>query len=199
MSTSTTPGPDQPGPGTPAAGPEDPATLAGAPDAFQRLWTPHRWAYLSGENKPADDSEGQCPFCRAQTRPDDEALVVARGELAFVVLNLYPYNPGHLMVCPNRHVADYSDLGEAEVAEVGALTQSAMRVLRAVSHPHGFNLGMNQGPVAGAGVAAHLHQHVVPRWGGDSNFLPIVGRTKAVPVLLADTRTLLAQAWEAAC
>lgn len=198
MSTPTTPGPGRPDPGAPT-GPEDPATLAGAPDAFQRLWTPHRWAYLSGQDKPADDSQDQCPFCRAQTRPDDEALVVARGERAFVVLNLYPYNPGHLMVCPNRHVADYTDLDEAEVSEVASLTRSAMRVLRAVSHPHGFNLGMNQGPVAGAGVAAHLHQHVVPRWGGDSNFLPIVGRTKAVPVLLADTRALLADAWEASC
>ena len=180
-------------------GGEDPARLAGAPDGFERLWTPHRWAYLSGQDKPADDSEGECPFCRVPGLPDEEGLVVARGEQAFVVLNLYPYNPGHLMVCPYRHVADYTDLTEPEVAEVASMTRTAMRVLREVSHPHGFNLGMNQGPVAGAGVAAHLHQHVVPRWGGDSNFLPIVARTKAVPVLLADTRRLLAEAWAASC
>ena len=180
-------------------GPVEPGLLAGVPDAFQRLWTPHRWAYLSGQDKPADDSAEQCPFCRAPGPPDAEGLVVARGEHAFVVLNLYPYNPGHLLVCPYRHVADYTDLSEDEVAEVASLTRSAMRVLRHVSGPHGFNLGMNQGPVAGAGVAAHLHQHVVPRWGGDSNFLPIVARTKAVPVLLEQTRSLLADAWADAC
>jgi ATP adenylyltransferase len=182
-----------------SVGEVDPGSMAGVPDAFQRLWTPHRWAYLSGQDKPEDDSAEACPFCRAPTLDDADGLVVARGEHAYVVLNLYPYNPGHLMVCPYRHVADYPDLDDAEVAEVAALTQRAMRVLRAVSQPHGFNLGMNQGPVAGAGVAAHLHQHVVPRWGGDSNFLPIVARTKAVPVLLADTRDLLAGAWGQAC
>jgi ATP adenylyltransferase len=178
---------------------EDPGTLAGVPDGFQRLWTPHRWAYLAGESKPADDSAEQCPFCRAPRLPDADGLVVARGRTAYVVLNLYPYNPGHLLVCPYRHVADYTDLDDAEVAEVSLLTQQAMRVLREVSRPHGFNLGMNQGPVAGAGVAAHLHQHVVPRWGGDANFLPIVARTKAVPVLLEQTRELVAEAWERAC
>ena len=93
------------------------------------------------------------------------------------MLNLYPYNSGHLMVCPYRHVADYTDLTSDEVAEVASLTRTAMTVLRAVSAPQGFNLGMNQGDVAGAGIAAHLHQHVVPRWGGDSNFLPIIART----------------------
>ena len=182
-----------------ATGAVEPGTLAGVPDAFQRLWTPHRWAYLSGQDRPADDSEAACPFCRVPGLDDADGLVVARGEHAYVVLNLYPYNPGHMLVCPYRHVADYTDLGLDEVAEVASLTRSAMRVLRHVSHPHGFNLGINQGPVAGAGVAAHLHQHVVPRWGGDSNFLPVVARTKAVPVLLADTRTLLADAWAGAC
>jgi ATP adenylyltransferase len=112
-------------------------------------------------------------------------------------MNLYPYNSGHVLVCPYRHVADYTDLTDDEVAEVATLTQTAMRVLRAVSGPHGFNLGMNQGDVAGAGIAAHLHQHVVPRWGGDSNFLPIVGRSRALPELLGDTRARLAAAWPA--
>jgi len=111
------------------------------------------------------------------------------------VLNLYPYNPGHLMVCPYRHVADYTDLDPAETIEVAEFTQTAMRVIRAVSSPHGFNLGMNQGAVAGAGIAAHLHQHVVPRWGGDTNFMPVVGRTKVLPQVLLDTRQLLADAW----
>jgi len=177
----------------------DATNLAGEPDGFERLWTPHRMAYIGGENKPVDRAAGPgCPFCRIPTQPDEDGLVVARGTLAFVVLNLYPYNPGHLLVCPYRHVADYPDLTDAEVAQVGALTQTAMRVLREVMAPSGFNLGMNQGDVAGAGIAAHLHQHVVPRWDGDSNFLPVVGRSRALPELLSDTRDRLATAWPSA-
>lgn len=175
-----------------------PGGLAGVPDAFERLWTPHRMVYIGGQGKPADDGAGeQCPFCRVPGLPDDEGLVVARGELVYAVLNLYPYNPGHLLVCPYRHVPAYVDLTAAETAELATMTQSAVRVLTAAASPHGFNLGMNQGEVAGAGIAAHLHQHVVPRWGGDANFLPVVGRTKAVPELLADARGRLAAAWAA--
>jgi ATP adenylyltransferase len=126
---------------------------------------------------------------------DGDGLVVHRGVATYVVLNLYPYSPGHLMVCPYRHVADYPDLDDAETAEVAASTKTAMRVLRQVSGAHGFNVGMNQGAVAGAGIAAHLHQHVVPRWGGDQNFMPTIGRTRTLPQLLTDTRDLLAEAW----
>ena len=170
--------------------------FAGEPDGFQRLWTPHRMAYIGGQDKPVDREAGDgCPFCRIPTLSDEDGLIVARGEVAFVVLNLYPYNSGHLMVCPYRHVADYTDLDPAETVEVAEFTQTAMRVIRAVSSPHGFNLGMNQGAVAGAGIAAHLHQHVVPRWGGDTNFMPVVGRTKVLPQVLLDTRQLLADAW----
>jgi ATP adenylyltransferase len=168
----------------------------GEPDDLERLWTPHRMAYISGENKPADASAGECPFCRIPTLGDEEGLIVHRGGATFVVLNLYPYSSGHLMVCPYRHVADYTDLTDEETAEVAAFTKQAMRVIRAVSGAHGFNLGMNQGHVAGAGIAAHLHQHVVPRWGGDANFMPIIGRTKTLPQLLTETRQLLADAWE---
>ena len=172
--------------------------LAGAPDGFERLWTPHRMVYLTGEDKPADAEAGpQCPFCRAPGRSDEEGLVVARGDLCFVVMNLYPYNTGHVMVCPYRHVPLYPDLTPEETVELATMTQTVMRVLTAVSGCQGFNLGMNQGAVAGAGIAAHLHQHVVPRWGGDANFLPIIGRTKALPELLADTRRRLADAWPA--
>jgi len=167
----------------------------GEPDALERLWTPYRMAYIRGENKPADASAGECPFCRIPALSDEDGLIVHRGEAAYVVLNLYPYSSGHLMACPYRHVADYTELDEAETAEIAALTKQAMRVLRSVSGAHGFNLGMNQGAVAGAGIAAHLHQHVVPRWGGDQNFLPIIGRTKALPELLRETRDLLAGAW----
>ena len=172
--------------------------FARTPDGYQRLWTPHRMTYIAGEDKPADLGAGaQCPFCRVPGLPDAEGLVVARGEVAYVVLNLYPYNSGHLLVCPYRHVAGYPDLTGAETAEVAALTQSAMRVTTASSAPQGFNLGMNQGAVGGAGIAAHLHQHVVPRWGGDGNFLPIIARTKALPELLSDARARLAAAWAA--
>ncbi len=166
-------------------------------DAWDRLYTPHRLAYLQGEGKPATGESGdECPFCRAPGLPEAEGLVVARGTVAYVVLNLYPYNAGHLLVCPYRHVADYTELTDAEVAEIGALTQQAMRVVRHVSGAHGFNIGMNQGAVSGAGIAGHLHQHVVPRWGGDSNFMPIIAGTKVIPQLLAETRDLLAHAWE---
>jgi ATP adenylyltransferase len=165
---------------------------AGLQDAFARLYTPHRMAYIKGENKPHGDS---CPFCEIPALPDADGLVVARGELAYAVLNLYPYNPGHLMLVPYRHVASYDDLTAAEAAEVGTLTQHALRALRHASGAQGFNIGMNQGVVGGAGIAAHLHQHVVPRWGGDTNYMPVVGGTRVLPQLLPDTRDLIAQAW----
>jgi len=175
-------------------------TVSGDPDGLERLWAPHRMAYLTGEDAPPGGyaEPAGCPFCRAPGRPEPEGLVVARGELVYAVLNRYPYNPGHLLICPYRHVADYTDLTEAETVELAAFTRTAMRVTRSVSTPHGFNLGMNQGSVAGAGIAAHLHQHVVPRWGGDTNFMPVVGRTKVLPQLLTDTRKLFAEAWSAA-
>ncbi|CAN5452782.1 HIT domain-containing protein [soil metagenome] len=167
----------------------------GEPDELDRLWTPHRMAYIRGENKPSDATSGQCPFCRIPSLSDSDGLVVRRGELAFAVLNLYPYAPGHLMVCPYRHLADYTETTDAEAAEIADLTREAMRTVRAVSGAAGFNIGMNQGEVAGAGIAAHLHQHVVPRWPGDQNFMPIIGRTKTLPELLTDTRELFAGAW----
>lgn len=167
----------------------------GEPDAFERLWTPHRITYIKGENKPATGDIADCPFCRIPTMGDAEGLIVYRGESAYVVLNLYPYTAGHILVCPFRHVADYTDLTEDETAEVAALTKKSMQVVRSVTQPHGFNIGINQGAVAGAGIAAHLHQHVVPRWGGDANFLPVIGQTKTIPQLLGDTRELLANAW----
>jgi ATP adenylyltransferase len=167
----------------------------GVPDALQRLWTPHRMAYIKGENKPAGDDIDGCPFCLLVELDDADALILARGETVFAVLNLYPYNPGHLMVVPFRHVADYTDLTPPETVELAEFTQRAMRVGRSVSAPHGFNIGMNQGVIAGAGIAAHLHQHLVPRWGGDSNFMPVIGHTKVLPQLLGETRALLAKAW----
>ena len=174
---------------------EDPATMPGTPDGFERLWTPHRMVYIQGENKPATPTSTDCPFCTVQDGNDRAALIVHRAELAYAVLNLYPYNPGHLMVVPFRHVADYPDLTAQETVELATFTQQAMRAARRAAAPHGFNIGINQGSIAGAGIAAHLHQHVVPRWGGDANFMPVVGGTKVLPQLLAETRALLAQAW----
>jgi ATP adenylyltransferase len=163
---------------------------AGVPDGWRRLWMPERMAYIQGEGK-----DGGCAFCRIPEMSDDDGLIVHRGETAYVVLNLYPYNSGHLMVVPFRHVPSYDELSDEETAEVAAFTKTAMRTLRTASGAQGFNLGMNQGDVAGAGIAAHLHQHVVPRWGGDANFMPIVARTKVLPQLLRDTRQMLADAW----
>ncbi|QBR91396.1 HIT family protein [Nocardioides euryhalodurans] len=168
---------------------------AGAPDQLERLWTPYRMAYIRGEERPSSEDAEQCPFCRIPGLPDEEGLVVHRGDTAYVVLNLFPYAAGHLMVCPYRHIPDYTDTSVEEAAEIAALTKRAMTVLRSVSNAEGFNLGMNQGQAGGAGIRAHLHQHVVPRWLGDANFMPIIGRTKTMPQLLGETRRLLADAW----
>ena len=164
---------------------------AGLRDAFARLWTPHRMAYIKGEGKGPD-----CAFCSIPELTDEEGLVVARGSVAYTVLNLYPYNSGHLMVVPFRHVAAYDELTREETLEVAEMTQHAIRAVRHAADAQGFNVGMNLGVVAGAGIAAHLHQHVVPRWGGDTNFMPVVGHTKVLPQLLPETRALLAQAWK---
>jgi ATP adenylyltransferase len=195
-------------PAPPGLDPEQPASPARrdtvvdlpdeiAPDGFMRLWMPHRLAYIKGENKPADGSTALCPFCEIPKMSDADGLIVARGDQVYSVLNLYPYNSGHLMVVPYRHIADYTDLTETETAELADFTKRSMTALRDASQAQGFNIGMNMGQVAGAGIAAHLHQHVVPRWGGDSNFMPVVGRTKVLPQLLADTRVILATAWPA--
>jgi ATP adenylyltransferase len=180
----------------PPAASQAPQDGVGIPDAFERLWMPHRMAYIKGEGKPVGTDEGDgCPFCRIPKMSDEDGLIVARGDLVYTVLNLYPYNAGHLMVVPYRHVADYTDLDLPETAELGRHTKLAMTALRTASAAQGFNIGMNMGSVAGAGIAAHLHQHVVPRWGGDTNFMPVVGHTRVLPQLLADTRAMLAEAW----
>ncbi len=160
--------------------------------SWDRIYTPHRLEYLRGANVSDD-----CPFCAAPelNGGDTLDLVAHRGQLAYVVLNLYPYNAGHLLICPYRHVADYTELTDAERDEIAQLTQESMHTLRAISGAQGFNLGMNQGSISGAGIAAHLHQHVVPRWGGDANFMPIIGETKVLPQLLTQTRDLLQEGW----
>ena len=171
---------------------ENSGDFAAVPDAFQRLWTPHRMVYIQDGQQPHPDD---CPFCIAPSMDDEKALIVARGRYAYVLLNLFPYNSGHLLVCPYRHVATYDEATPEEVAEIGSLTQVAMRVLKATSGCDGFNLGMNQGRIAGAGIAEHLHQHIVPRWALDSNFFPIIAGTKAIPKLLGEVRREVAEGW----
>ena len=171
---------------------ESSGDFAAVPDAFQRLWTPHRLVYIKAGPQPHTD---ECPFCVAPSMTDEKALIVARGKTCYVLLNLFPYNAGHLLVCPYRHVASYDDATVEEVYEISALTQAAMRVLRATSNCDGFNIGMNQGGIAGAGIAEHLHQHIVPRWAQDSNFFPIIAGTKAMPRLLGAVRAEVAAAW----
>lgn len=180
-------------------GNEEPATVidrgVGEPDHLQRLWTPHRMNYLVEAPVRRDSSTPAQPFTDIPQLSDEDGLVVARGELVYAVLNLYPYNPGHLMVVPYRQVSELEDLTDQESAELMAFTQTAIRVIKAVSRPHGFNVGMNLGTSAGGSLAEHLHVHVVPRWGGDANFITIIGDCKVIPQLLRDTRRLLAAQW----
>ena len=164
----------------------------GAASRLELLWAPFRMAYVT-----ADAASQGCPFCLIPDLPDDEGLVVARGELVYAVLNKFPYNPGHLMVLPYRHVAGLDELTDDELVELSRLTRDAVTVLRAVSSPHGFNTGLNLGGVAGGSLSGHLHQHVVPRWGGDANFMTVTAATKVLPQLLGETRELIASAWEA--
>jgi ATP adenylyltransferase len=168
---------------------------AGEPDHLQRLWTPHRMNYIAEAPLRREDSQPPQPFTDIPTLPDEDGLVVARGELVYVVLNLYPYNPGHLMVVPYRRVSELEDLTDAESAELMAFTQKAIRVIKSVSNPMGFNVGLNLGKVSGGSLAEHLHMHVVPRWIGDANFITIIGGAKVVPQLLRETRQLLATEW----
>jgi ATP adenylyltransferase len=168
---------------------------AGMPDSWQRLWAPHRMSYLEGENRPLAGNSIECPFCRIPALDDAEALIIARGKEAYVVMNLYPYNAGHLLVCTNRHVAELPELPDSERNEVQSLTAHGMKVLRMVSNASGFNIGINQGDVSGAGIAGHFHQHIVPRWAGDANFMPIIGKTKVIPKLLQESRDQLAAGW----
>ncbi len=150
----------------------------------ERLWAPWRLEYI----ERADEQDG-CVFC------NENDLVVHRGELAFVLLNRFPYTAGHLMVAPMRHVGDYGGLTDDEALEVHALTRTALSVLAETAAPHGYNVGWNLGRAAGAGVLDHIHLHIVPRWGGDTNFMPVLADIRVIPEALADTRARLAATW----
>jgi len=144
---------------------------------MERLWTPWRLAYVTGASAPSPG----CIFCDAAGRLDTEPLVVHRGARAFIILNKFPYNNGHLMIVPFRHVGRLAGLEPHELSEIMTLTQMAERALGACFTPHGFNMGLNLGKPAGAGVLDHLHMHVVPRWDGDTNFISVVGETRVLP------------------
>ena len=158
--------------------------------ALERLWAPWRLEYVQS----ADKQDG-CVFCRAAEGDDEEQLVVHRGERAFVVLNKFPYASGHLLVAPYRHGIGFADLEDADALEVHRLAGQGLDALAAVYEPEGFNLGWNIGRIAGAGITDHVHLHVVPRWGGDTNFMPVLAAVKVIPEHLASTRQKLADAW----
>ncbi|WP_295629442.1 HIT domain-containing protein [uncultured Corynebacterium sp.] len=185
----------------------------GEPDRLERLWAPYRMQYIADNgaskdraDREADDAAGgrptpskgdapRNPFVELPERSDEDALIVARGELVYCVLNLYPYNAGHLMVVPYRPVANLEDLTDEEMSEMMAFGQHAIRTLKKVSKPHALNVGFNLGRASGGSVADHLHMHVVPRWSGDSNFMTVIDGVKVLPQMLRDTRALLADAW----
>jgi len=160
---------------------------------MERLWTPWRLKYVT----EASEASSGCIFCDAVARIETEPLVVYRGLRTFVILNKFPYNNGHLMVVPHRHAGRLDGLGAEELAELIELAQATERVLESVYHPHGFNMGLNLGKPAGAGVLDHLHFHVVPRWNGDTNFITVVGETRVLPEELPETANRLRRAFEA--
>jgi ATP adenylyltransferase len=158
----------------------------------KQLWAPWRLEYIQS----ADEEEG-CVFCRARDGDDERSLVVHRGKRAFVVLNKYPYASGHLMVAPNRHEGEFGDLEDEETLEIHQLAASGLAALAETMRPQGFNLGWNLGRIAGAGVVDHVHMHVVPRWAGDTNFMPVLADVKVLPEALEQSRRKLAVAWPA--
>jgi len=163
----------------------------------QRIWSPWRMAYIQAAKEQGED--GGCIFCDLPAEGDDvRTMILARGELAFVIVNSFPYNPGHLMVAPFRHVGAFTSLEAAELADVDALVARSIRALEQEMEPHGYNLGMNLGRVAGAGIPDHVHWHLVPRWNGDTNFMPVVGQTRVLPELLEETYARLRPRFEGA-
>jgi ATP adenylyltransferase len=165
--------------------------------ARQIMWAPWRMAYVSAEN--AHEHEGpRCVFCDLPARGDDAgALILARGEHCFVIMNAYPYATGHLMVVPYAHLDRLTDLPQAATIEMMDLARHAQGVLAAAMGPHGFNLGMNQGSAAGAGIADHLHLHLVPRWSGDTNFMTATGDVRVMPQSLEETYAMLTPGFDA--
>jgi ATP adenylyltransferase len=156
----------------------------------KQLWAPWRLEYI----KSADEEDG-CVFCAAVEGGDEDKLVVHRGEKTIVLLNKFPYSSGHFMAAPIRHIAEYGELDDDEVLELHRFASAGMEALGELYNPHGYNVGWNLGRVAGAGIVDHVHLHVVPRWGGDTNFMPVLADVKVLPEHLQETRARLAEAW----
>jgi len=151
---------------------------------MERLWAPWRMQYINS----AREGEGGCIFCELPAEDDDEKnYILTRGERAFVILNTFPYNSGHLMIAPFRHVGKVEDMEDEEALDMHRLLQRSLKALQEAMNPDGFNIGMNLGLVAGAGIPDHVHWHVVPRWSGDTNFMPVVSETKVLPELLTES------------
>ncbi len=165
--------------------------MSGISDHWERIWSPYRKEY----NERLAGGDMECPFCHIPVLSDEESLILARGEFTYVVLNRYPYNPGHLLVCTYRHMGEYLDLTAGELNEISSFTKDAIKALRGISSSVNFNIGINLGRVAGAGIPEHFHQHIVPRWQGDSNFMPVIGGTKVLSQMLDETRDTLANLW----
>ncbi|MCK7636916.1 HIT family protein [Corynebacterium pygosceleis] len=172
---------------------------AGVPDRLVRLWAPYRMNYITDSgaaDRSGDGGQGRRdPFLRIPELDDEEGLIVARGEFVYCVLNLYPYNSGHMMVVPYRKVANLEDLTADESGELMSFAQTAVKTVKSVSSPDAINVGLNLGRASGGSVGDHLHMHIVPRWSGDANFMTVIDGTKVLPQLLRDTRRLLAEAW----
>ena len=160
---------------------------AGEPDRLERLWAPYRMAYIAKRSKD--------PFVEAPQGSDEDGLIIARGKTVYALLNLFPYNAGHLMVVPYRKESQLENLTQEESQELMAFAQKAVRVLKRVSRPEAINVGLNLGRASGGSVGDHLHLHVVPRWPGDSNFMTVLDGTKVLPQLLQETRRVLAEGW----
>jgi ATP adenylyltransferase len=150
--------------------------------ARRNLWAPWRLAYIKGDKEPG------CIFCNRLARSDDENdLILYRGEQAFIILNAFPYTNGHLMIVPNQHLAELEDLPDGTLAEMDQLLKRSISALKKAFGPHGFNVGWNIGRVAGAGVEEHIHEHVVPRWNGDTNLMPVLGQVTVISDALDQT------------
>ncbi|MBN1695731.1 HIT domain-containing protein [candidate division WOR-3 bacterium] len=158
---------------------------------MKRIFAPWRYKYISNPN-----SEG-CIFCNAASSNDDrKSGVLFRGKFTFVIMNKYPYNNGHIMIAPYNHTGDFEELSDKEMLEMSTLIQEWQRVIKKAMKPEGFNIGMNLGRIAGAGFENHLHYHLVPRWSGDTNFMPIIGQTKVVPISIDDAYDLLLEVYK---
>lgn len=156
---------------------------------YSVLWAPWRMVYI--KKTVEEGATTSCIFCEALKMNDEKALIIYRGKKAYIIMNKYPYNTGHLMIVPYRHVASLESLSKDEILEMGILAQASLKGLRKALSPHGFNVGINIGEVAGAGVAEHVHIHIVPRWKGDANFITITAGTKVLPQMLEDTYKII--------